>query len=190
MDYLIVLYIFASIMTIRFILYFSKFLYVKKVIKKQDLYVRSLFKEKSEKEIKKGNKAGSWVNDNLVQIKKVVENSSVSDYTNTYMEPVGYGHVQQKTMHALDNILYKNTDILMQARDVLQSTKGYYKVESFKCIKPIYWIEFIVFLPREIVNYFGDIDESKSSTFFIKIIQVIYWLISIIFMYLNYTKAL
>ena len=187
-NYWIIVYAFAFIMVIRFILYFSKFIYLKRTIYKQDLYVKGLFKNSSEDEIKKSNKAGAWIKDNLIEIKKVVLKTGVDDIVHTFMEPVGYGNLQLKGMSALDNMLFKNIEILQEARDILYRAKGYYKVESIKCINPVYWIEFIVFLPREIIRYFSTTNDSKPVSVITKIVQVIYWIISIVFMYLNYIK--
>jgi len=175
-------------MAIRFILYFSKYLYLKKAITKQDIYVKGLFENPSDDQIMMSNKAGSWVNDHNIEIRKTVLKTGVADITHTFMEPIGYGNVQPKTMSALDNLLFKNIDILMEARDILYRAKGFYKVESLKCVNPIYWIEFIVFLPREIARYFSNSDDVKSTTAVTKIIQIIYWIISVVFMYLNYNK--
>ena len=188
-NYLTIIYIFGLIMIIRFILYCSNYFYLKKVITKQNIYVKGLYENPSEDEIKKSNKAGAWVNDNIMEIKRIVLKTGVADYVHTFMEPVGYGNVQQKTMSALDNILFKNIEILKEARDILHRAKGYYKVETLKCINPIYWIEFIVFLPREIIRYFSTTNDSKPTPVLTNIIQILYWLISIVFTYLNYIKG-
>jgi len=188
-NYLTALYVFALIMIIRFILYGYKYFYLKKVISKQHIYVKGLSDNPPQNEIESSNKAGAWVHENLMEIKRIVLKTGVSDYIHTYMEPVGYGAVQQKSMSAIDNILYKNIDILKESRDILLRAKGYYKVEALKCINPIYWIEFIVFLPREIIRYFSTKNDSKPTSVLTNIIQILYWLISIIFAYLNYVKG-
>jgi hypothetical protein len=177
------------IFVIRFVLYFSKFLYLKKVLVKQDVYVTNAFKkDPNEAEVKIANKAGNWVNENHIEIKKVVLKTGVSDFIHTTMEPVGYGHIQEKKLSALDNLLYKNIKILQESREMLERAKGYYKVESIKSLNPIFWIEFLVFLPREIINYLTVSDKKEENKLWVNIIQVMYWIISIIFMYLNYLK--
>jgi hypothetical protein len=175
-------------MIIRLILYLSKYYYLRKVIKKHYTFVKGNFENASEADILKANKAGSWVEENIIEIKRVVLKTGIPDSVHTYMKPIGYGNLQPTSMSALDNMLYKNNDILIEARAILDRAKGFYKVESIKCINPVFWVEFIVFFPKEIIKYFTIDEKSKSVSLAIKIIQLLYWIVSIIFMYLNYKK--
>ena len=104
----------------------------------------------------------------------------------SFLEPIGFGRAQQQHMSALDNLTFLNIDILREGRTILTRAKGYYKVEALKSFNPLFWIEFIVFLPRELFKYFGFDINSKSISIISKIIQIVYWLASLITMYLTY----
>ena len=57
--------------------------------------------------------------------------------------------------------------------------KGYYVAQSKLSLSPLYWIELIVFLPREIIKASGFKTTTKHLDVITKIIQIFYWLISI-----------
>lgn len=180
------IYIFASAVILRFILNFNRFFTLKTAIAKQDLFIRANFKDASEDDIKKGNKAGKWVESHLMDIKKLVVKAGVNDMVHSYMEFIGYGHVQQQHMSVLDNILYtKDMRFPTESRDIMNRAMGYYKVEAIKGFNPIFWIEFIIFLPKQIVEYFASGSESKSLSVITKIIQLLYWIASLIVIYIT-----
>lgn len=187
MNFLYFIYLFIGILILRFLLNLNKFLLLRKAILKQDLFVRGNFEGATEKDIEVGNVAGNWVEAHISDIKRSVKGAGVNDNIRTYMEPVGLGYAQQKSMSTLDNMLFRNIEFLTGARDLMKRAKGYYQVEMIKCFNPLYWIEFIVFLPKHIINYFNF--ESKSKSNIINIIQIIYWVLTIIISYLNYLNT-
>lgn len=54
---------------------------------------------------------------------------------------------------------------------------GYYKHKFFQNFNPFYWINFVLFLPQNIIYYLGFKRKSKS----IKLLNIIWWIFSIIF---------
>ncbi len=104
------------------------------------------------------------------------------------MEPLGLGYTQQQSLSALDNLLILNSEIMGSAIEIIKRAKGFYKIQALKCFNPLFWIEFIVFLPKELFGYFGVDEEAKVSSILIRIFQIIYWMISIFFMYQTYIK--
>lgn len=186
MSLVSIIYVFLAIVLIRFILNYSKYLFLKKAITKHDIFARSHFKNASESDKKDGEKAGSWLEARLIEISKSVLNAGIHDIVHSFMKPVGYNHVQEQKMSVLENLLYyKDVNTLLQANDLMRRAKGYYWFESIKSINPIFWIEFIVFLPKEIVNYFASGNESKSLSIVTKIIQLLYWIASLIVIFIT-----
>lgn len=190
MNYFFLVYFFVGIVVIRFSLNLNKFFFLKKALNKQDKFVRANFPGATEDEITIGNKSGQWIESHLVDIKKTVSGASVKDIVHTFVEPIGYGHLQQKSISVLDNLLFKNIDFFTGGRDLMSRAKGFYIVESFKSFNPLFWVEVIIFLPKHLINYFNSEKESKSVSAITKVIQIIYWIVSLIFLYLNYINSL
>ncbi|MBK8944082.1 MAG: hypothetical protein IPM32_02320 [Ignavibacteriae bacterium] len=186
-------YIFISLfilsIIIRFLLNISKFYYLKKVLKKQEIYIQGQFEESTESQKEAAGKAGDWVQENQIEIKKVVLNTGVQDQKQSYMKPLGLGYTKEQSISALDNLLLLNSDIMGKSIEIMKRAKGYYKVQALKSFNPLFWIEFIIFFPKELSKYFGIDEEKKYSGIIVKIIQVLYWLISIYFMYQSYIQT-
>lgn len=187
-KYLFLILLFAVLMILRFLVNFPKYLFLKKTLRKQDIFVKSNFAGTSNKEKKSGRKAAQWIEENRTEIKKVVLNTGLPNQTKSFMEPLGLGYTQKQSMSVLSNLTYLNTEILKGGRQLLNSAKGHYKNQSIKCFNPLFWIEFVIFLPREIFNYFSIDKNIKFGSTLINIFQLIYWIVSIIFMYLEYIK--
>ncbi|MBK7378584.1 MAG: hypothetical protein IPJ03_06210 [Ignavibacteriales bacterium] len=165
-------------------------MYLKKVIKKQELLLDGVSDDAKESEKKAAEKATEWISENQIEIKKIVLNTGIQDQTQTYMKPLGLGFAKEKGISALDNIAYLNSEIMESSREILTRAKGYYKIHMLKSFNPLFWIEFIVFLPKEILKYLGIPENEKISSLIIRIFQLIYWGTSIYFMYQSYLQSL
>jgi len=115
-------------------------------------------------------------------------NTGIDNQTKSYMEPLGFGYTQQQGLPVLRNLALLNPEILQSGKTLLRRAKGYYKSQSLKCFNPIFWIEFIVFLPREILNYFSFDKNVKFGSTLINLLQILYWIATTIFMYLEYAS--
>lgn len=177
-------------MIIRFVLFYSNYLYLKKVIKKQSDLIDGVADEATDKEKRAAEKATEWITEHQIEIKKVVLKTGIRDQTQTYMKPLGLGFAKEKGISALDNLAYLNSEIMESSREIIKRAKGYYKIYAFKSFNPIFWIEFIVFMPKEILKYIGVTEEEKISSLVIRIFQILYWIISIYFMYQSYLQSI
>jgi hypothetical protein len=186
-SYLSIIFILIGIIVLRFLLYISKYAYLKKSIRKLDIYVQGKLKDAAEVKIKEANKAGKWIHGNNIEIKKAVIKSGVDDIVHSYMQPDGYGNVQQMNMSVLENMLLTDGKFYLESRDLIERANGFYKVEAIKSFNPLFWVEFLIFLPKEILKYFSSNTSSKSISV-TKIIQIIYWLLSLLFAYMNLKK--
>jgi hypothetical protein len=187
---LYILILFIIVVLIKFLINITKYFYLKKVIIKHDAFLD--WSEDEENEYKKqiGIKAQYWIQENILEIKSVVGKSGVGDQTKSYMKPVGLGYVQQRNISALDNLLFLNSEIIELARDLINRAKGYYKIQALKSFNPLYWIELIIFLPKELLKYVGVTGEERYSSTIIRIFQILYWVASVYFMYQSYLQSL
>ena len=189
MNIILIVLLFITIVLIKFFLNISKYYYLKKVITKHNIFIDGELAEDDEQKKQDGIKAGNWIQENQLEIKNVVSKTGLRDQTKSYMQPLGLGYAKQQNVNALDNMLFLNTEILELAREIINRAKGYYKVQALKSFNPLYWIEILIFLPREILKYIGVDEKEKVGSIITKIIQIIYWIASIIFMYEKYKSG-
>ncbi|MDR3668667.1 MAG: hypothetical protein P4L35_17640 [Ignavibacteriaceae bacterium] len=179
---------FILLIIMRFLLYINKYLYLRKVLRKQDTYIDGKYEGANvEKKKIASQKAGVWIKENQIELKKVVLKTGIQDQETLYMKPVGMGFAQEQIISTLDNFLL-NPEIMVNATEIILRAKGFYKIQALKSFKPLFWIEFIVFLPKELLKYFGVDETPKGASVMMKVFQVIYWLASIFFMYHTYLK--
>jgi hypothetical protein len=188
-NILYLIFLFLAIILIKFLLNISKYFYLKKVIKKHNIFLDGELAKEDEQKKREGIEAGNWIQENQIEIKNVVSKTGLHDQKKSYMQSLGLGYAQQQNVSALDNILFLNADIMELAREIINRAKGFYKVQALKSFNPLFWIEFFVFLPKELLEYFGINEEAKVGSIIIKIFQVFYWIASIFFMYQAYLKS-
>lgn len=186
LNYLHIGIFLVTLLIIRFLLNFRYFLYLRKVLHKQDILLDGILKDTTEKAKRAAEKATDWIEENQLEIKKIVLNSGIGDQRKSYMESLGLGYAKEKAVSAIDNLAFLNSEIMGTGRQMLQRASGHYKIQAVKSFNPIFWIEFIVFLPKEILKYFNVDENAKIGSISIKILQVIYWIISIYFTYQKY----
>ena len=187
-NYIQILISFAAIMIIRFLLHFSKFMFLRKVLNKQDILIDGLSESASEKEKSDAVAATDWIEENQIEIKQVVLKTGLHDPKKSYMEPLGLNYAHKQSVSSLDNLTLLNAEIMGRGRQILIRAKGYYKNQALKSFNPIFWIEFLIFLPREIFKYISINENAKFGSIIIKVIQVIYWVVSLIVMYIRFIK--
>lgn len=135
----------------------------------------------SEKIKKSSQKAWDWLQDNQLEIKNRVLNAGLSDQAESYMEPLGLGYAERRQRGVLDNLLLLDTDVLASARELMRRARGYYKTQAWLSLSPLFWLEMLIFLPREIIKLAGFNNSSKLFQISVKLIQVIYWIISVVY---------
>ncbi|MDZ7789040.1 MAG: hypothetical protein U5L08_00810 [Xanthomonadales bacterium] len=159
----------------RFLVNLHAYLYMTRAVKKHVLYVGGMANSADDPAGQKSHKASRWLVDNLSEIKRRVEQAGVSNPRKTIMEPAGYGHVSQQSMSVLDNMLFQNQEILGKANHTMRLAAGHYKVEAIKSINPLFWVEVLIFLPKQIVSSAGLEVTSKAADISLKFVQVVYW---------------
>ncbi|MDA3813505.1 MAG: hypothetical protein PF570_04550 [Candidatus Cloacimonetes bacterium] len=187
-NYMNLCILFFVFIIIRILINISKYFYLRKVLLKQNIMAEGVVNENDETKVKKAANATEWLESNQIEIKRVVLKTGLRDLSNSYMEPMGLGYAQRKDISALDNITYLDLEMMQKLKLIFKRAKGFYKKQALKNINPIFWIEVIIFLPREILKYFSVEENVKLGSAIVKVLQVIYWIGSLLFMYLNYVK--
>ena len=174
------LYYLLLIPVVRFLINLNHFFYLRKALRKQLEFSLGWGENEDEEKKRKGEKAGNWLQDHQLEIKKRVLRSGVSNQFITHMDDVGFGYLEPKGYSPLDNLLLMNKKIMESSRNLLMTAKGHYKIQAWLSLSPLFWIELIVFLPREILKMVGFDGEKKVSKILLNIVQLLYWAVSII----------
>ena len=106
------------------------------------------------------------------KVKNLILKANVKDMEIRSMEPIGFGYVNNVKFSVLDNLATKNSEIVPRVLSMFEIALGEYKNRAFESFNPIFWMDFIIFLPNKIFNYLG----IKAENFISKMIQIIYWI--------------
>jgi len=106
---------------------------------------------------------------------KIFKSAGVGNSYKNTLEPVGFGKIRTYNISIFDNLPLLTDDVPITVMGMFQQTIGVYKSRIFESINPFFWLEFILFMPRYIFEYFN----VDPKNIFVKIAQILYWLISI-----------
>lgn len=115
-----------------------------------------------------------------IQIINYIKYSGVKDKHIPICQPVGYGQLIGSAVSVFDNITNSRNDIAQNALSSLLEARGNYWSRFVNSFNPFYWFRIIVFIPKYVFSYLG----LKEESIFIKIFQLVYWLLAITFTFL------
>lgn len=110
------------------------------------------------------------------QILNYIKYAGVKDRQIPITQPLGYGQIASSSVSVFSNILNPRQDIATNAMSSLLEAKGNYWSRFINSFNPFYWIRIIIFIPKYLFSYLG----LKEESIFIKIFQLIYWLVAAI----------
>lgn len=76
----------------------------------------------------------------------------------------------------LGNITMKNGLIITHVKNKFESAVGIAKHNLKQCFSPLYWINSLLFLPKNVLLYLN----VSAESIFIKIAQLIYWVLGVL----------
>lgn len=127
-----------------------------------------------------------FLNDNnhaVTYTSQIVSNfkkAGIKNSTHPITIPTGHNYVANTKYSYFDNIFMKSPQTLPIISEFFLQAQGIYRKRIFESFNPLYWIELIIFLPKNIIAYFG----LNTDSIFTKIFQLIFWIIdSIIIVY-------
>lgn len=121
---------------------------------------------------------GIYILENSQNIVKMLKKAGIEDHQLYRQEPTGYGQVMLTTTSIFKNLATEDQEIWNIVRQKLMEAKGVFKYRIIEAFRPIYWFEFIIYLPKIIFDYLG----VKGDTIIIRIIQILWWVLSVISM--------
>lgn len=110
------------------------------------------------------------------QIIRLFKEADIDNFVVTRLEPAGYGQVAKIPINGFENITLVDYEVMQLIKSKFHEAIGVFKHRLFQNFNPVFWIEFIFKLPEYILIYLG----FKSENVFVRIIQVMYWILGII----------
>ena len=111
-----------------------------------------------------------------LQIVRIFKGAGVEDVTVSNVEFIGFGHFQSSRPSVFSNLTVTREDVVGAVLNMFYKSIGVYRSRMLETINPLYWVELIIFLPKQALNYIGIPPESAV----IKIAQIIYWMLATI----------
>jgi len=114
------------------------------------------------------------------QVIKLFRDAGISDSYLPSAEFVGYGQVATGSASVFKNFPHNRADMVQATARMFDEAVGVYRSRVLETFNPLYWIEFIINLPKHILSYLG----VSSESVVIKIFQLIYWIVIAVFGFL------
>jgi hypothetical protein len=153
---LYLLYIFLAIALFKFVNNFAKYHRCKWYLKQYGEYI----------------KQPSWKFDqHQPQIVKLFQDAGIEDVLVSRVAVVGMT-IQTSQASAFQNLAVREQDVPSVVSTLFHRTIGVYRNRLFETVNPLYWIETIIYLPREMLKYLGVSSENVGA----KLLQVVYWI--------------
>ena len=105
------------------------------------------------------------------EIIALFKKANIKDSHIGFAKPVGFGMVQSGNVSTFDNLFVKNPEIISNAYDAFDQSKGVFKRRIKENFNPLFWIDCLIYLPKNIFIYLG----LESSSLIVKSCQIIYW---------------
>ncbi|KAA3659973.1 MAG: hypothetical protein DWQ10_07675 [Calditrichaeota bacterium] len=153
------LYIFVIIILLKLLFNISKYIQCKRYLKK---YLDWLENQ-------------TWrMTEYKSRVIKLLKDAEVKDSYVGFAEPLGLGQIQTGSLSVMSNFPNAREDIVSLMLTMFHQAIGVYRSRIKDSFNPLYWIEFVLTLPKQVFGYLGIPAESLIT----KIVQLLYWIIA------------
>jgi hypothetical protein len=159
------LYLFLAIALFKLLVNFSRYIKCKHYLNK---YLDWLIDHTSEMV---GHKS---------QVIKLFQDAGVEDSYRVVVEPLGFRQIQTAKVSVWANFPNSEEYFAVLTTRMFHQAIGAYRSRVLETFNPLYWIEFVINLPRQALSYLGVSPESAT----IKIAQLAYWVVGAVFGFL------
>ncbi|MFZ2316101.1 MAG: hypothetical protein WAW86_10660 [Gammaproteobacteria bacterium] len=119
------------------------------------------------------------IHENQQEIIELFKKAGLKDPQVLISEMIDPMNVSNAYVSLFDNMMKFKGAIINNMHSFFCQAIGVYKKRCFDSINPLYWIDFVLFLPQKIIIYLGLDQGSKVAAAIVKTINVIYWVSSI-----------
>ena len=106
------------------------------------------------------------------EIIKLFKDANVKDAFFPHVEPLGLGQIASYKVSIFTNFPSNYEDQAIMTVKKFNEAIGVYRNRITESFSPLYWINFIIFLPKNTFCYLG----TNPENVIIKILQVIWWI--------------
>lgn len=99
--------------------------------------------------------------------------AGLEDIRRPHIEAVGYGRVATSTISVIDDFPSRREDVVHATVHMFHEGIGVYRSRIIETFNPQYWLQLIVYLPRNVLAYLG----VPSEKVVIKVFQLVYWVV-------------
>ncbi len=93
--------------------------------------------------------------ENQTEIVKLFKQSHLSPATVSFVEPVGYGFVQQRKASSWDNLHHNSAEYRLHNKHTFHKSVGYFRARRNETISPVFWIETFLIWPKSLLGFLG-----------------------------------
>ncbi len=98
----------------------------------------------------------------------------------SHIENSGLGCIQNVQVDLYENMPTRESEIYTEIFKKFRYSIGVYKKRIFESVNPIYWIEFLIFLPKKIVEYLLGEGQESIPNWLIRLLNLVYWVIGLL----------
>lgn len=114
---------------------------------------------------------GSGFREYTSAVVRLFHQAGVPDILMPFVQPLGYGQAIQANTTLFANVDSRDETAISNMLRCFQEARGVFKLRIRQCFSPLFWIECLIFLPRNALGYLGLSDDSVVT----KLSQVVYW---------------
>lgn len=114
----------------------------------------------------------NYINGHRQKIITILSKAGIEDTTIALAQPVGYGQLATGNASVFENMANLRVDVAGAMVNKVREAPYVYRSRMLEAFNPIYWIEFLIFLPRNTLGYLG----VKPDTLLVRIGQLIWFL--------------
>ncbi|MES2219089.1 MAG: hypothetical protein V4501_11860 [Pseudomonadota bacterium] len=118
--------------------------------------------------------------ENIPEVINLVEEAGQKSSFVSRVEPAGLGLARTIQLNLFDNMILNDEEVYTLMRLVFKQAIGVYKNRIRQCYNPIYWIEFLVFFPQNLIKYLAGNDNSGVLIMISRFLNALYWLLGFV----------
>jgi len=109
------------------------------------------------------------------RLQALLKDSGLSDSVVPSSEPVGWGFVAPTAQSVVQNLAVRDQRFIGPNVTIISQVKGYFHDRLLENFNPLFWVEFLFFLPKHILAYLGLDQETALFKAVSSIAQLGYW---------------
>lgn len=117
----------------------------------------------------------SKIDEHKMQAIELFKKANIPDSQMPVTQPVGFGKVASFNASVYHNFPMAERAIAEPTLLMFKNAIGVYKSRIFEAINPLYWIDLIVFLPKNLLTYIGLNMDNASSKLWNVFLSFVWW---------------